>query len=133
MRANRGTQSMRLVDEQGRVHEVTMRARLSANDFSFLRSAAIQGAGIAALPTLLCCADVREERLVPVLRGYLAAHAGVFLVHPGARLLSAKVKAFWDFAAERLERLSHEGHWSLMSEGAPRAPARRKKTSPVED
>jgi DNA-binding transcriptional LysR family regulator len=82
--------------------EVT--GRLAADDFSFVRTAAISGAGLCLLPTVVCGSDIREGRLVRVLEEYEAVGGSVFVVYPSARQVPAKVAALRDLVAEVFER-----------------------------
>lgn len=82
--------------------EAKVTGRLASNDFGFLRSAALNGQGIAALPTLESEAEVQSGRLSVVLPDVEVNAGGVYAVHPSARLISPKVRAFIDFAAEWL-------------------------------
>lgn len=75
--------------------------RLTANNGDVLLAAAIAGGGIAALPTFICGADLRDGRLVRVLPDYENTSFAIHAVWPPGRHLSAKVRAFVDFLAER--------------------------------
>jgi DNA-binding transcriptional LysR family regulator len=52
-------------------------------------------------PDFIVAADLAAGRLVRVLAEYAPAPAGVYAVYPSRRHLSAKVRAFVDFLAER--------------------------------
>jgi DNA-binding transcriptional LysR family regulator len=90
------TFSMRKVGSR-REHRVRMRAAISATDYGFSRSAAVEGAGIAILPTLVAASDVEAGRLVRVFVDYVLFEAATFLVYPTARFLPGKVRVFRDF------------------------------------
>ena len=68
--------------------------------------AAVAGLGIAQVPEGLAMPDVRAGRLVPVLDPFVVDRAGVHLVFPSSRQMSAAVRAFIDhvsdWAAHRL-------------------------------
>jgi DNA-binding transcriptional LysR family regulator len=53
--------------------------------------------------------EVRAGRLVRVLPGYTVGTGNMFLVHPAARVLPAKARAFRDFLLEHIEVLT-AGH-----------------------
>lgn len=80
---------------------VRVRAAISASDFSFGREAALAGAGIALLPSVVAKRDLDEGRLVPVLKEYTVdAPASFYLVHQGSRFLPSKIQVFRDYMLE---------------------------------
>jgi DNA-binding transcriptional LysR family regulator len=76
--------------------KLRVRAAVAASDFAFGREVALAGGGIALLPSIVVRRDVAEGRLQPVLRDLVLLEAGLYLVHPGSRLLPAKVRVFRD-------------------------------------
>ena len=80
---------------------VRLEGRLKANNGEILLAACLAGAGIAALPTFISGPSLRAGTLVRVLPQYENAGFGIHAVWPTARHLSAKVRAFVDFLAER--------------------------------
>lgn len=74
---------------------------VTAGDFTFLHQAILQGVGIGVLPRMTAAPDLEAGRLERVLPGHLAGEARLFLVHPGGRLLSAKVRAFRELLLEQ--------------------------------
>lgn len=93
-------------------------AAISASDFSFIHRAAIAGGGIAILPNFLAEPEIRRGRLERVLPGYHGGKAGLFAIHPGGRLLPAKVRAFRDFLVDRFRE--DEGGLSPNDGGSAR-------------
>jgi DNA-binding transcriptional LysR family regulator len=81
---------------------VPVDGRLRFNSFALARAAALGGLGIAIFPDFACAADVRARRLVTVLDDFAPEVGGVTLVHPAARYLSARVRAFVELAQRRL-------------------------------
>lgn len=81
---------------------VRVGSRLRANSGEVLRAAAMAGAGIAALPTFICGADLAAGRLVRVLPEYDNTNFAIYAVWPAGRHPSPKLRAFIDFLAERL-------------------------------
>jgi len=59
-------------------------------------------------PDFIVDADVAAGRLVRVLADYVPAPTNVYAVYPSRRHLSAKVRAFVDFLAERFAALAGE-------------------------
>ena len=80
---------------------VRVGSRLRANSGEVLRAAAMAGAGIAALPTFICGADLAAGRLARVLPDYDNTAFAIYAVWPAGRHPSPKLRAFIDFLAER--------------------------------
>jgi DNA-binding transcriptional LysR family regulator len=76
---------------------LTVRGRVSGNDFGFLRRAILAGCGIGLLPGFLCKDDLAEGKLVRVLPDYKLPGGAFYLVYPSARHLPAKARVFRDF------------------------------------
>ena len=77
-----------------------VRSVLTANEFSVLYSAAVQGVGVALLPCFGAEPFVEAEELVRVLPRWRAASGALSLVWPRSRFPSPRVRAFIDAAAE---------------------------------
>ena len=90
-----------LVGPEGR-GEVSPPAQLYADDFAFLRGAAVAGAGIALLPGFVAAADVAAGRLERVLPHHTAPSAPLYAAYPSSRHLPRKVTAFRDFLIQTL-------------------------------
>ena len=88
-------------DARGRWQAVRGRRRLRVNNGDFLREAAIAGAGVAIEPTFIVHRAVADGRLVPILTDVAWPEIGAYAVYPQTRHLSARVRAFVDFLAER--------------------------------
>jgi DNA-binding transcriptional LysR family regulator len=95
----RGT--WRFQDRAGGEHAVRVAGPVHANNGDLLAAAAVEGIGIAMEPDFIVDADVAAGRLVRVLPDYVPAPTNVYAVYPSRRHLSAKVRAFVDFLAER--------------------------------
>lgn len=80
---------------------VDVRGRLNANNGEVLLAATLAGIGIAALPTFICGPSLRAGSLVRVLPQYDNRSIAIYGVWPPGRHLTAKVRAFVDFLAER--------------------------------
>jgi DNA-binding transcriptional LysR family regulator len=91
----------RFVDRAGAEHAVRVAGPVHANNGDLLAAAAIEGIGIAMEPDFIVAADLAAGRLVRVLADYAPAPTGVYAVYPSRRHLSAKVRSFVDFLAER--------------------------------
>lgn len=78
---------------------IDVEGQLASNDVTLLRQAAVNGRGIARLPTITCFEEERKGRLVRVLPDYSSGESGVFAVFPSGTHLSPKVRAFVEVAA----------------------------------
>jgi len=87
--------------------EVLVNARLTSNDFSVLRVAAVYGQGIASLPFVEGVLQVKSGELVRVLPEYELQGGGLYAVYPSARHPSPRVRAFIDFTSEWMSRLDN--------------------------
>lgn len=77
-----------------RIVSVTMRPRLTVNDFDFLDEAARAGLGVAMIPGFRCAAHLRAGQLVRLLPEWSSPPVPVHAVYPSTRHLSPKVTAF---------------------------------------
>jgi len=84
---------------------VPVNGRLKANNISFMRDAAIQGLGVALLPTILCCQALSAGDLVALLPDYRPVDAGIYAIYPSRRHLASKIRLFVNFLSERLGSL----------------------------
>jgi len=80
---------------------VPVSGTLHSNNGDILRAAALAGIGFYFAPTFLVGDDVRAGRLERVLPDYDDTSLSIYAVYPHTRHLSAKVRAFIDFLAER--------------------------------
>ncbi|AEV85122.1 putative RuBisCO transcriptional regulator [Actinoplanes sp. SE50] len=76
--------------------DVTVSGRLTVNDMSFVRRAAVAGAGIALLPRLVGEYAVASGELIPVLPAYETAGFPLYLAYPSARHVPLAVRALRD-------------------------------------
>ena len=81
---------------------VSCRRVLTCNNITFAREAALAGAGIAALPTMITDQEVREGHLVELLPDVDLPIGEVYAVYPSRRFQAMKVKAFLDFLMQSL-------------------------------
>lgn len=90
--------------KDGRTLTVDPPSQLVANAAEVAISAALAGGGLARVLSYMVARDVREGRLKIVLAGYEQPAVPINLVHLAGRRANARVRAFLDFAAERLRR-----------------------------
>jgi DNA-binding transcriptional LysR family regulator len=81
---------------------VPVSGRLRSNSFALAHTATLAGLGIAIFPEFACADDLRRRRLVSVLDDWRVDVGAVWLVHPRARFLTARVRMFVELAVERL-------------------------------
>ncbi|HEV7321337.1 MAG TPA: LysR substrate-binding domain-containing protein [Ensifer sp.] len=101
------TYEWRLECSNGERAVVRHAPRFLTDDMAALREAALDGAGIVQLPTMMIWKDLAAGTLVPVLPGWRPASGVVHAVFPSRRGLLPSVRTFIDFlaqecAAERL-------------------------------
>jgi DNA-binding transcriptional LysR family regulator len=88
-------------DRSGRERVVRVAGPMHSNNGDLLAAAAAQGVGIALEPDFIVGADLAAGRLVRVLEAFEAPASSIYAVYPSRRYLSAKVRAFVEFLAER--------------------------------
>ncbi|MCQ4280947.1 LysR family transcriptional regulator [Pseudomonas stutzeri] len=81
---------------------ISCRRVLTCNNITFAREAALAGAGIAALPTMITDQEVREGHLVELLPNVVLPTGEVYAVYPARRFQAMKVKAFLDVLMQSL-------------------------------
>ena len=96
---NRGIWAFR--DDAGHDHNVAVSGPVHASNGNFLVALAVAGMGITREPDFIVGPEVRVGRLAPILRKFAAPPLDIYVVYPSRRHLSAKVRAFTDFLAER--------------------------------
>jgi DNA-binding transcriptional LysR family regulator len=93
----RDPRAWRIADEKGREVVMPLRGRVHTNNGTTIRDAAVQGLGLAFLPTFYVADDLRAGRLTRVLEELKLPELGVYVIYPERRSLSPKVRAFIDF------------------------------------
>ncbi|WP_342050531.1 MULTISPECIES: LysR family transcriptional regulator [unclassified Cupriavidus] len=76
---------------------VATRGRFSTNNMPALRTAALEGLGIAMLPRDLANADIREGRLRPLLESFGSPGRPLHIVYMPDRLMTRKLSSLIDF------------------------------------
>ena len=87
--------------DKGKPVVVAIGACLSSNNGDVLRDAAVQGIGIANLPTFIVGADVAAGRLKLVLPDNRAPDLSIHALYAPNRYLAAKTRVFIDFLVDR--------------------------------
>lgn len=81
-------------------HPVTLKSVLQTNNESLLHAAALDGMGIAFLPSWQTEADLAAGSLERLLPEYGIAAGMLYAVYSSRRFLSSKVRTFVDFIAQ---------------------------------
>lgn len=79
---------------------VRVNGPMCADNGDVLKDAAVDGLGVALLPTFIVGPDLGAGRLVQVLRDYCPDTISVYAVFPSRRYVSAKVRTFVNYLAE---------------------------------
>lgn len=82
--------------------EVTVRPRISVNDFDSVAHMVRRGFGIGLIASWVCHEDLRSGRLARVLEEHSPKEASIYAIYPSRRLMSAKLRCFLDLLMERL-------------------------------
>ena len=91
-------------EERGRPRRVPVNAVLQTNQIDAAVHAAASGLGFAQFFDYHVADELARGALVPLLRAHDSAPIPAQIVYPHARLLSANVRAFVDFALPRLRQ-----------------------------
>jgi len=83
---------------------VDVRPKVHVNDAHSLHKLALNGLGVARLPTFLCAPDIKEGRLVPQLCDWSIKAVPIHALYPSNRHLSVKVRSFVDYVIEELRQ-----------------------------
>lgn len=91
----------RYVAEDGKETTPRVPCRYRANNGEALVAAALQGLGIARLPTFLVNREVQGGQLETLLNDWQGLHEGMYALYPPGRYLSHRVRLFTDFLTQR--------------------------------
>jgi DNA-binding transcriptional LysR family regulator len=78
---------------------------LCCNNAEVLCQAAVEGLGIALLPTFIAGADLQDGRLVTILNEFVPPHLELHLLYPPSRQLAARVRVLVHFLYDRFGAL----------------------------
>jgi DNA-binding transcriptional LysR family regulator len=91
----------RFRDPDGHERAVTVSGNVHANNGDLLTQAAVNGIGIVYEPEFIVGEALAAKKLVRLLAGFEPAPLGIYAVYASRKHLSAKVRSFVDFLAER--------------------------------
>lgn len=101
-RATDGRATWPLVTHDGRSETVTVTGRVGTDDLSFVRKAALAGAGIGLIPQFLCAREWQSGKLVRVLPEWSLAGSELNIVYESARFLPPRVAVVRDYLVKEL-------------------------------
>lgn len=88
----------RLLLESGeKQHEFIIKPKMLVDDFVILKQMAIEGLGVAIIPSYMCQQELANGKLVQILPTWGMPDVDVYSLYPKHRLNIPKVKAFMDF------------------------------------
>jgi DNA-binding transcriptional LysR family regulator len=90
----------KLTAPSGEKRQIRSAGWLSVNDGQSLLNAAVNGLGIAFLPSFLYADAMKEGKLVPAIESHAPEVQGVYAVYPPGRYTQPKVRAFIDFLVD---------------------------------
>lgn len=83
-------------------HTLRVKGVLCSNNAEVLKTAAMQGLGIALVPLFIAAQDLHQQRLQVVLPEYHPPEIVISMVYPPSRHLSTKIRVFREFLQEHL-------------------------------
>lgn len=91
---------------------VSISGDIKCNDGDALRIAAIQGCGIAQLPTYMVGLDIQAGRLNALLEDYEPERLPVYAIYNHRKYLSAKIQTFLEFMYELYQPEAYWNEWT---------------------
>lgn len=92
--------------------KVSISGDIQCNDGDALRIAAIQGCGIAQLPTYMVGLDIQSGRLNALLEGYEPEKLPIYAIYNHRKYLSAKIQTFVEFMYELYQPEAYWNEWT---------------------
>ncbi len=96
-----GTSGWAITDADGTLHNLSLPAKVVANNGDFLVQMASAGHGIALLPTFLAWKALESGELVTVLSHCSVPSLSAYFIYPRNRYLTLRVRRLIDFVAAR--------------------------------
>lgn len=91
---------------------VNVSGDIQCNDGDALRIAAIQGCGIAQLPTYMVGLDIQSGRLSAILEDYEPERLPIYAIYNHRKYLSAKIQSFIEFMYELYQPEAYWNEWT---------------------
>lgn len=86
----------------GRAGTLDLKTALKSNNGDFLSDAAISGIGLALQPSFIVHKAIEQGTLVPILTDHTFTPVTIHVVYPQTRHVSARARAFIEFARSRI-------------------------------
>ena len=113
----------------GKTVKVPVSGPLQSNEVAATRQAALDGLGIALMPTYFISEDIAHGRLVRLLPGYEPEQLGIHAVYLSRQHQPLLLRAMLDFLADRFS--GDTAPWDRPTKGSKAAAAKVKKTHTV--
>ncbi len=113
-RASFGADRWTLEGPDGATETVSVRGRVTSDEFGFVKSMVAGGHGIGCVPWMLCEPDLSSGRLVRILSPWGVPGGQMHLVYPSAEHLPQRVVLFRDFVLDWIRRPP----WSSLNDSA---------------
>jgi DNA-binding transcriptional LysR family regulator len=114
----RSPRTWRFTAADGQVETVQITGPLSSNNPQLIVSLAVAGHGLILWPSFAVGAHILAGRLVPLLTTWHSRELAIQAIYPHRSLLSAKVRTFVDFLAERYAGEPDWEKWWLVANGS---------------
>jgi DNA-binding transcriptional LysR family regulator len=99
----RSPRTWRFTAADGHTETVQIAGPFTSNNPQLLLSLAVAGHGLIFWPSFAVGADILAGRLVPLLTEWRSRELSIWALYPHRSLISAKVRSFVDFLAERFK------------------------------
>lgn len=78
---------------------VSLTKKIVVNDMGLAHSLAVEGVGIALMPSFLCDSELRAGKLVPILKDWTTEIAPLHFVYPAQKYVPSVIKAFIEISS----------------------------------
>lgn len=85
------------------IRKVPINGALCCNNAELLMTAALQGKGIAMLPTFMAADCLRDKSLEIILEDFPVPEISVYVLYPPGKQMAVKVRLFIDFLSNRFK------------------------------
>lgn len=92
-----------LIDSKNQKMKIKLQPFIKASTGEYLRDAAVEGHGIALLPTFIAYREIKDGSLITLFDEYQFPQLNAYAIYPQTRHLSQRVRTFVDFLVNRFE------------------------------
>ena len=92
-----------LINSNNQKMKIKLQPFIKASTGEYLRDAAVEGHGIALLPTFIAYREIQDGSLIPLFDEYQFPQLNAYAIYPQTRHLSQRVRTFVDFLVNRFE------------------------------